>query len=211
MLLSINMLIGLNDKLYAQVTINNVAGTKIRNTDGYEGVEGSPYFNKEWLSGQVVFTSGKEAKMDFLRYDMLEDKLFFSDEKKVAEFGFVDQIRAFTIRGAVFQNNFPSIGNFNAENYYQVIAKGKFSLLKKEENTIGERTAYGTPSARYFKKNTKYYIFDGGKMTVVKTDSKSLAEALGVKKEDIEKFAKENKLDLKNDVELKTVFENFSK
>ena len=212
LLLSISMLIGVGDRLYAQVvSINNVPGTKIRNTDGYEGIEGSPYFNKDWLSGQVVLVSGKEAKMDYLRYDMLEDKLFFSDEGKQAEFAFAEPVRAFTIRGAVFQNNFPSIGDFTAANYYQVIGKGKFSLLKKEANTIGERTAYGTPAIRYFKKNTKYYIYDGKKMAIVKTDSKSLAEALGVKKEDIEKYAKENKLDLKNDAELKTVFENFSK
>lgn len=211
-LLFLNLLIGLNDKLYAQVvTINNIPGTKIRNTDGYEGIEGTPYFNKDWLSGQVVLASGKEAKMDYLRYDMLEDKLLFSDEKKAAEFAFAEPVRAFTIRGAVFQNNFPNIGNFNANSYYQVIGKGKYSLLKKEENTIGERTAYGTPAVRYFKKNMKYYVFDGSKMAVVKTDSKSLAEVLGAKKEDIEKYAKENKLDLKNDADLKAVFEHFSK
>ena len=197
--------------LFAQISINNVMGNKIRNTEGYDGIEGSPYFNKDWLAASVIFASGTEGKVEYARYDLFLDQLFFSDSKQIEEFAFVDPIRAFTLRGAIFQNNFPPIGNFNKNSYFQVIAKAKFSLLKKEENTIGERTAVGTPSIRYFRKNMRYYVYDGVKMVLVKQDSKSLGEALGVKKEDIERYAKENNLNLKNDLDLKSIFEHFSK
>lgn len=199
------------ESLYAQISINNVMGNKIRNTEGYEGIEGSPYFIKDWLAVNVIFASGVEGKVEYARYDLFLDQLFFSDSKQVEEFAFVEPIGAFTLRGAIFQYNFPPIGNFNKSSYYQVIAKAKFSLLKKEENIIGERTAVGTPSIRYFKKNTRYYIYNGNTMVVVKQDSKSLAEGLGVKKEDLDKYAKENSLSFKNDLDLKVIFENFSK
>lgn len=197
--------------LFAQVSINNVVGNKIRNTEGYDGIEGSPYFNKDWLAANVIFDSGVEGKVEYARYDLFLDQLFFSDSKQADEFAFVDPIRAFTLRGAVFQNNFPPIGNFNKNSYFQVIAKTKFSLLKKEENTMGERTAVGTPSIRYFRKNTRYYVYDGTKIALVKQDFKSLGEALGVNKEDLEQYAKKSNLSLKNDLDLKSIFEHFSK
>ena len=186
-------------------------GNKIRNTEGYEGIEGSPYFSNEWLAAKVIFGSGVEGEVEFARYDLILDQLFFSNAKKVDVFAFAETVRAFTLRGAVFQNNFPSIGNFSKDNYFQVIAKAKFSLLKKEENLVSERTAVGTPSVRYFQKISRYYVYDGVKMFVVKPDSKSIASTLNVNKEDIDKYIKGNNLNLKNDSDLKMIFEYFSK
>jgi len=212
LLLAILYLSVVNDlPVFGQVSINNVMGNKIRNTEGYEGIEGSPYFNNDWLPATVIFASGTEGKVEFARYDLFLDQLFFTDSKHLEEFAFTDPIRAFTIRGAVFQNNFPSIGNFDKSSYFQVIAKGKFSLLKKEENVMGERTAVGTPSVRYIKKNVRYYVYDGAKMMLVKLDFKSLAEALATKKENLEQYAKEHSLSLKDDLDLKNIFEHFSK
>lgn len=196
---------------FAQISINNVMGNKIRNTEGYEGVEGSPYFSKDWLGAKVIFASGVEGSVEYARYDLILDQLFFSNVKQIEVFSFADPISAFTLRGAVFQNNFPAIGNFTKDNYFQVIAKAKFSLLKKEENIVSERTAVGTPSVRYFQKIPRYYIYDGAKMAIVKPDSKSIAPALNVKKEDMDKYAKENNLNFKSDSDLKIVFEYFSK
>ncbi len=196
---------------FAQISINNVMGNKIRNTEGYEGIEGSPYFINDWLTAKVIFASGVKGEVEFARYDLILDQLFFSNAKKVDVFAFAEPVTAFTLRGAVFQNNFPSIGNFTKDNYFQVIVKGKFSLLKKEENLVSERTAVGTPSVRYFQKIPRYYIYDGAKMSIVKTDSKSIAPALNVKKEDMDRYAKENNLNLKNDSDLKIIFEYFSK
>jgi hypothetical protein len=196
---------------FAQVSINDIKGNKLRNTEGYDGIEGSAYFYPEWKSGEVIFASGKQAKMDFLKYDLVEDRVFFSDESKKAEYNFTEPVRAFNISGAVFQNNFPAIGNLNKDSYFQVIAKGKSSLLKKQETVIGERTQVGLPPGRYFKKMLKYYVFDGQKMAVVKIDAKSLAEVLNIKKEQIEQYAKEKDLNLKDDLGLKSVFEYFSK
>ncbi len=196
---------------FAQVSINNITGDKILNTEGYEGIEGKPFFRDEWLPGKVILASGLEYNVEFVRYDLLLDKLFFSDSKQLKVFSFTDPIRAFTINGAIFQNNFPSIGNFNQDTYFQIIVKSKLSLLKKEENNIKERTAVGIPSIRYIKKNTRYYVFDGTKMILIKLDSKSFATALNVKKEDIDKYVEENNLNLKEDSDLKMTFEYFLK
>lgn len=197
--------------LFAQISINNVVGNKILNTEGYEGIEGSPFFNQEWLEAEVIFSNGNLAKIEFAKYDMFLDQLFYADTKNGKDFAFSDPIVAFTLRNTVFQNNFPSIGNFTNKSYYQVITKRKISLLKKEENTVSERTAFGTPSIRYFKKIIRFYIFDGFKMKILKLDERSIVDALSLKKDDLVQFVNSNKLNLKNEVDLKVVFENFAK
>lgn len=204
------VLTGLTNGLLAQVFANNIAGEQLRYTLGYEGIEGSPFFNDKWLGGRVVFVSGEVADMDFIRYDMLEDKLFFLNENK-EELLFKKAVSIFILRGAVFQNNFPVVGNLGPANYYQIIGKGQYALLKKDSFTIGQRTEYGIPPTRYFIKDTRYYVFDNKRMKSIKPDAKSLANVFGVKKEAITSYIDENKLDLKTDIGLKTVFEHFSK
>lgn len=197
--------------VFSQVSINDIKGSKIRNTEGYEGIEGSPYFNTEWLKGEVVLSSGKQAKLDYLKYDMLADRVFFSDQAKGQEFDFAEAVSAFTLRGVVFQNNFPSIGIYNKESYFQVLAKTKLVLLKKEVITINERVQYGTPSARFFKRMTKYFVDNGAQMLLLKPEAKSIAKVLGVDIKEIEKYINAKDLSLKEDIALRDVFENFSK
>ncbi len=196
---------------FGQVSINNVIGNRILNTQGYEGIEGSPFFNQDWLPAEVIFYDGKKAKVEFAKYDMFLDQLFYTDSKNGKDFAFRDPIHVFTLRNSVFQNNFPPIGDFTSASYYQVIAKTKFSLLKKEENTVNERTAFGTPSIRFFKKVTRFYQYDGQGMSILKLDYQSLADAFKVKKQDVMHFANSRKLNLKNEIDLKAIFENFVK
>ncbi|WP_410222501.1 hypothetical protein [Pedobacter sp.] len=194
---------------YGQVFINNIAGDKIRNTDNYEGILESPYFLDQWVNGEVIFESGNKAKIDYLKYDMMADQLIFTNEKKEAELNFKEPVKAFSLRGLFFQNNFPSYGNYTSKTYYQIIANGKLTLLKKIDVSIGERTRANMPTEKYFKRIPLYFIFKNNSIHDIKISAKTLSEEFGIDIRKVQSIINEGKFNLKNDTDLKKLFEEY--
>lgn len=191
-----------------QVFINNIAGNKVLNSNGYEGVSGSPYLFEKWAEGEVMFKNASQRKISLLKYDMMQDVLLFSEEGTGAELTFVEPVVAFDIRGARFQNNFPAYGDYTKNSYYQIIANTTHTLLKKNKISIAERTRANMPPERYFRNVAEYFVYKDGKVRQIKITEKSLALEFGLELNNFKKTIDELKINLKSDADLKRLFES---
>lgn len=181
----------------------------------YGNVEGSPYVVDTWLPGQAVTAGGKTYKMLQLKYDEVADMLIFLPEKGPDALQFAEPIKTFSLNGPnelVYLNGFPAIGKQTEKSYYQVIAAGNITLLKRNNKTVHDRKAFNTNLiTQEFVDNVVYYLYKDGKITVFKKGKGALLEAMADKGSDVNKFLASNKVDFKQDQDLKKLIDYYNK
>jgi hypothetical protein len=174
----------------------------------YEDVTGTPFLYEEWSPGTVKFTNGKSYKENlFLKYNAKDDELYFKN-KNGDPLLFVDSVSEFVITppigiGHHYRNGYKDVNGYSQNAFFEVVADGSVQLLKKTKKTILESKAYNSPTTeRRFVTVSQYYLIKSGKAVAVKPDKKSVLSTLNDKQPALEKFIKENNLNLRNDDEL---------
>lgn len=193
---------------YAQreVATQNFANT----TDGspvssikYENITGSPYLTDDWSTGLVKLQSGKTYKEVKVKYDQVADELHFENQGK--ELAFINPISEFKLAVAAgegrskdlyFKNGFAS----DPKAFYQVLADGKVSLIKKNRKVIVDKTPFNSATAvKIIEPQTKYYLHINNKLEPVKNNKKSIFSALSDKKDLLEEYIQKESLNLNQD------------
>lgn len=183
--------------------LHDINGVPIT-TSKYEDVTGTPYLADTWLPGTVKLTNGTSYKNNlFLKYNVKDDELYFkgrNDEQLL----FVDPIAEFIINTPGIQhhykNGYKSINGYSEKTFFEILAEGSIQLLKKTNKTILESKAYNSPiTDRRFVDVTYYYIVKDGNAIPVKKDRKSILTILADKQSALEKYMKDNDLNIKND------------
>jgi hypothetical protein len=110
-----------------------------------------------------------------------------------------------------FRNGFPLNGRLGNETFYEIIADGeKYQFVNFASAFLSNANSYGGSSVKQIFTNAdEYYIFERISGTLVKT-KKSLAaitESLPYLKERITKVSTEKKLKLRNEDEIRLLFE----
>lgn len=187
-------------------------------TKVYAEVKGSPYLTETWVKGDVAMKDGTVYKNVLLMYDQIADQLLFEGDngdsltfvKPVHEFN-LPIINKGTTTGYNYRNGFPAIGSNTTNSFYEVINDDKVKILKRTKKTILSHKDYSSANqVSEVNSNTSYYILKNNTMSQIKPNSKTILEALSDKSAAVEKYIKENNLDVKRDTDLGKVFEYYN-
>lgn len=185
----------------------------------YEGMQGTPYFIDEWLSGQLVFANGDAGKKShLLKYNTQTKELLMKRPQGDSIIVFPNQITAFTINDASKNVSYPfiKVENLKADGgtvpvcFLMVLYKNKSSLLKYVSKNVLKANYQGGYSAdrRYdsYVDNSQYFIRKADNSLVkVKVKKSSVLDALEDKKTEIEAYIKKENLSFKNDIDVAKV------
>jgi hypothetical protein len=176
-------------------------------------VQGDPYLFDKWLPAKVETKAGKINNEVKVKYDMLEDFLLFVYDTSEEPLKFVEPIKAFTLilpEPLTFKNGFPAINKQTTESYYQVLAEGKATLLKRNTKVVNETKAYNSTSTKTFQIVNSYYLFKDGKMEKIDNPKKVIYALDASKKGQIDAYVNSNKTNFKSDGDLGKIFSYYN-
>lgn len=159
----------------------------------YENLTGSPYLTDNWTSGEIKLADGKTVKHDKLKYNQVEDELYFYQDDKVYEF--TPKVIAFTLLTPNGNKTFLlKDKDAKISGYFEVLSEGKISLLKKTRKIIIEAKGYNSATKESkVDENKKYYLISTGVEKEVKLSKNDFLEALPEFKASIENYFKAKK------------------
>ncbi|SFA43274.1 hypothetical protein SAMN04488511_103302 [Pedobacter suwonensis] len=184
----------------------------------YIDLKGSPYFVDIWSKGLVKQSNGQKLRDIDLKYDQLQDELIFKNTDG-RELGFAVPVTEFKIsyiingstKSSIFRNGFEPFKGSTAQNYYEILYEGKLSLAKKNVKRIEEYREYNSATiTKSIIERVKYYYYKANKLSEFKRDTNSIKEAFGDHADSLLTYIRENKLDLKNDMDLIKIFDYYS-
>ena len=100
--------------------------------------DGSPYLNKEFVSGKIILANGMEYKNIMLRYNIYNDEFEFSNKNKVLALKKDPQFSAFVIGEKEFCYKKFLLKERPKESYLLKIIGGEFSLYLKYNIVLRE-------------------------------------------------------------------------
>ncbi|WP_343523310.1 hypothetical protein [Pedobacter sp.] len=196
---------------YALTPFADVQGTMLREIK-YEDVKGSPYLSDNWTLGKVTTKSGKQYVDVPLKYNVMDDKLIFKHENGNQMY-FVEPVTAFELNNLIsgtsakFVSGLPAIDHYNALSYYEVIFSGPISLFKKTNKVITESKEYGSALInKSFNTTLNYFTLSDGKISKITPNRKAISTLFPSKEQQLNDYLKKEKIDLKNDEDLKKLF-----
>jgi hypothetical protein len=170
-------------------------------------VEGSPYFNDEWMYGKVELADGNKYENMKLKLDLADNSLLFlnadSNEmiatasiKNVTLFDkFADKEYEFT-----FSSFIKAAGNAE-KGWYQVLTSGRAIIYKRITKKIDEVRPYGSATIEQIITTVnQYFLFANSTFSAVKK-FKDLPGLLADKKEDLNKYINSMKFTGKSDAD----------
>src|SRR4029079_11143848 len=167
-------------------------------------VDGTPYFNDQWMKGNVVLTTGSEFAGVYLKLDLYNNVVHYRDPKgneliaatpiqKLILFDSSSQTVFTFINGAYINTN------DHVKGWYQLLADGKASMLKQIRKRMSEEKPYGSATIeRSVRTSFQYYALYGGDLIQVKRFTE-LPDVLRDKKEEISTYIEENNVAGKTD------------
>jgi hypothetical protein len=169
-------------------------------------VDGSPYLNPEFASGEVYTAKGTYTDV-MMRYNIDQDVVEFRQDEAIYALDPEPRIKKIVLGEDVFVvEKGEAIGKMN-NSFYIRLDSGKAQLLMKKVVSFREAQAAqamqaaSTP-ARYQKMPDQYYykLGDGGVEKI--TSIKKMIESFPDKQDELSAFAKKEKISPKNEKEL---------
>ncbi len=177
-------------------------------------LQGSYFFNDEFLPAILVDASGKEYKDKKIKFNLKSNIIYYTDwDGKLMQA--TTDIRKLIITEAdkttVFENFFPSIDGLDAGTYYKVIINGSAKLLLSTQFSEAEYKEFN--SAVTTKRVDKVYQLYGAANGNIKKLTKGeteLLELLKDKSAEIGAFIKQNGLKCRKQSDYETVFNYYN-
>ena len=197
------------------------AGNNVLKESQYTNVQGSPYLYADWKSGAILDTNGKLSENMMIRYDSYRDEVQFLkdgrtlviDPSLVPEFYFVTtNEETKKIENILFRNGF-NVEGYKKLNYFQVIYSTGIHYLRKFKTEYIEEAAssFGTNEQikRFERTESEFLINKDGSVVKVGKNRKELVSSFGNYAGQMKTFIKENKLNVKSDVDLNKILRKF--
>ncbi len=204
-------------KFLSDVIDPSMINTELFYNGKYKEISGSPFLEKELQNGTIILNDDRKVENVLIRYNAYEDALLYQIAK--------DQITMLdppVIKGFEFQPNdrnvkFISISIIEGKkHFYEVIYDGKSTLVVRHQIKLTNKTnnagSYGANDMQgsAFKKLETYFLLDAtGKIFEISLTKKSLTSALGSHEEELKAFIKENKLKVREKIDLATLLEYY--
>lgn len=177
-------------------------------------VEGTAFMTEDFQKGYIVFFNDKKVTEVPLKYNDLNEELYFDDNGKelilqtaVKEFGFTINNEKDT-RDFVFRTGYPAIDNNTDKSFYQVLAGQAVLLLKRTTKKVQEAKELNGMEFLRIKSSDNYYAYEAKTRRIVKIKNglENIAEALPDLKQKIEAIAKAQGLKCKSEKEMILLF-----
>lgn len=158
-------------------------------------VEGTPYFNDEWMKGSIITREGRQYAGVLLKLDLYDNEVHFQDAKgtemiavtplqKIVLFDTTAQRVLNFVEGSYISTDKQLTG------WYQLLTEGNVSLFKLLKKQIRESKPYGSATIEQsVYTSTHYFILTNGSFTEIKK-IKDLPALLPGKNEQVTQFVK---------------------
>jgi hypothetical protein len=176
------------------------------------------FITQNWRTGTVYFRN-MTAKVEVpIIFDLYSNRLYFLKDNSIMEFS--HPVKEFTIGiiagtqnvNLLYRNGYPVIHKNMDETFYEVLVDGKFQLLKCKAKTIGLYKDTELPEEeRFHTKELLYAFLPNGKMILVKKDKEHLLNEIAEYADTVQKICADEKLKLKNEAQLRTLFVELNK
>lgn len=174
----------------------------------YEGVKGTPYFNDEWLTGDVYFQDTTEINKISIRYNIYTDELefinntsgqvFVINSDKISGFRFHEPENPLYFKYMSLKPKKP-----DEKSFFQILYEGKTRLLLKHKKQFIQadyKGAYasGNKYDEYKDDKIYYLVKDDEPAQRIKLTNKSVLSALEDDQPVLKEYASDNKIDCTN-------------
>jgi len=170
----------------------------------------SDFLIKEWLQGSIVLFTEDEISERQIRYDLRNNRVEIEDEERIRVLeGF--QVKEFHLLEEPPEvSTYLNCASFESEEwlsgFFKVLVLGKLSLFVRYELPDEETYVNTSPRDRILtdkqeweeKLKEKVFIGEAKEAYMLPASKKEILNFFGDQQGRIEKFAKENKLNLKN-------------
>lgn len=185
------------------VLLMNPETGKVFEVSRYADMNGSPFFQEEWIQGDVQVVSGKYSGL-YLKYDAYDQKLYF--EKQGLAYAFREPVIAFTlmpttgdsstykhfIKGLVAEGLRP-------DQFLQVLVEGKLTLYRSAVKLLADVNEINRGVVKTFTTSIRYYLRNKEGMQLVKLSEKALLPFLSEQAEAVKAYISKNSLNLKQE------------
>jgi hypothetical protein len=183
----------------------------VQNFDGrYQGVVGSPHLLENWTQGDFVI-EGKQYTQAKLKYNVFSDELVFlrppqNDSVILSRL----KVEAFTLNDGLKTRQFKRIEIKEPPiqaKYYEVMNEGKTQWLIHWRKTILKANYTGAYNAgrtadEFIIKDDQFILKADGTLHELKKNKKTILKILSDKQAEIEKYLKEQKINLNEQADL---------
>jgi len=163
-------------------------------------VEGSPYFQDEWMKGELKLNNGNIYSGIYLKLDLLGNEIHYQNKKgeeMITTIQFEKLILFDTVMRTGFQfvhAEFIGSDPKPEKGWYEKLTDGNVTLYKKYMKVLDEDKPYGSATTEQrIKTIVHYYVLHNNSFERIKK-LKDLAELLSDKKDVLLKSIKEKKL-----------------
>lgn len=184
---------------------------KLRNFGDEKNFVGDRFFNSNWLPGSLETFDGKMIRNIDLKYDVVLDQLILKN-KTTPLVVKTSSVGKFILNHDGEKLLFEVLVIGDQISYYQVLHRKESQLLVKHSTKIVKRDAgtqaYGSGVAYdKYVPSKEYYASKGDNPPVpLKISKKSIAGFLSDHDAEVIKFIKSNKVDLKSDEGVASIF-----
>lgn len=180
-------------------------------------IEGSPFLLADWNWGAVKFKNGRFAKDIFLRFNIYNNQLYFKKGNDQLEFVtpvnefMIGYMKEFDSVAVVYRSGYPATEKTSPETFFELLADGKFQLIKYQFKTIRSFKPYNQPERKQFADGEQLFAFVDGKMIKLKKDKDAIIEALPQYANSIKAILDSKKIKLKNEEGVAQLFGELNK
>ena len=186
----------------------------------YATIDGVPFYQGDWLTGSVTMKSGETYDGLQLRYDANKDDLIYQnnltnsviiiDKNSIAQFTLIHPLN-----GRV--ETFKTIVNKNLKelsgSYFAIILEDSLSVIKKCEAKEKQYSNVNLTLKKTgeFVHKTYRYTWDGKDLKAVPRFRRQLLRQYPQHKEELRKFFFHNHIRMKNDDDVKLLYEEVNR
>jgi hypothetical protein len=185
------------------------------NSGEYVGVSGNQLFLKDWSDGVIRFSSGKVTDKFKLKFNIAQNRLLlqfngstFAAESRINEFLMYTKNKKDSF---VFRKGFPDTDRGNAETFYQVLEKGKVTLLRlATKDIIEEKEILASKVSRHYRDVEEFYLFRDGVMNKINKETAPVQDILTDRREELKTFISEQQLKMRSPEDLAKVVKKYN-
>jgi hypothetical protein len=182
-------------------------------------VAGFPFLFNDWKYGTLVLSNNRKYDTVKVRLNIYSQQVHFLTHEQLeiaVDKGYIRELLLPDPKTGMpakmdFRNGFPAVDAQDVNSFYQVLAKGKITLLLSVRKIIAqEKDEMSGEVRKEYRTYEDYYAFDGKTMQRIKKDKSFIENLLADKKDKIDAFITENKLKLRSADEIQKVIEFYN-
>jgi hypothetical protein len=182
-------------------------------------IAGSPFYTDEWTYADIRLYSNKELTNVKLRLNLQTQEIHFlskNNSEMACPAGMIKEVRFHSAaadgKGATeFQSGFPPVDHNSTTDFYQVLSKGKSTLLRSLKKSISvQKDQLSGEVKKEFVLYEEYYLLHQDILKRLKRDRSFIIAMLADKKDKIEDFVRDKKLKYKSFDEIRQIIDYYN-